>query len=61
MKSGYKTTEFWVIICTILGSIFTSLGGVLDEKTTITAAVVASAYAISRVIEKAFSSDKVKD
>lgn len=61
MKSGLKTTEFWVIVCTILGSIFVSLAGALDETTTVTGAIVASAYAISRGIAKAFSTDEEKD
>lgn len=53
MKPGYKTTEFWLSLLTMVGSTSATLGQVLDPKwAAITNGVAAAAYAISRGMSK---------
>ena len=54
MKPGLKTTEFWILILTIIGSIAAALEGTLDPKYAALAASISSAaYSISRGLSKA--------
>ena len=53
MKSGIKTTEFWVTIATIIGSSAAAVQHILDPKYAVFASSLsAMAYAISRAIAK---------
>lgn len=53
MRSGWKTTEFYVTVLTDVGLIAASVGGVLPPKWAAVAAGVAqAAYAISRGLTK---------
>lgn len=53
MKSGWKTTEFWVSTLSIVGLVVSSIATSLSPKyAAIGAAVSASAYAISRGLAK---------
>lgn len=55
MKSGYKTTEFWVTTLTIVGLVASSVAASLSPRyAAIGAAVSAAAYAISRGLAKLF-------
>ena len=54
MKSGYKTTEFWMSVTAQLLAVAGALGGVLDPKTAaIVVAVLNAIYAILRTVAKA--------
>lgn len=49
VKVGWKTSEFWVMILTQIGSISASLAGFVDPKiATILMAISGTAYTISR-------------
>lgn len=53
MKSGWKTTEFWVTILGVLGSIVAAVAGTLPpEYAAIGAAVASGFYAVSRGLAK---------
>ncbi|HNA62159.1 MAG TPA: hypothetical protein PKW79_03690 [Rhabdochlamydiaceae bacterium] len=53
MTKGYKTTEFWVTILTIIGSIAGSLEKILDPNYAAIAATVSTiVYTISRTFAK---------
>jgi hypothetical protein len=53
MRNGWKTSEFWVTLLVVLGTLFESLAGkATGEATTICAAVAAGAYAVSRALAK---------
>ena len=61
VKAGWKTTEFWVVLATILGGILGPLLSPSQVETSthwlgfvgfVAAAVSASAYAIARGITK---------
>ena len=55
MKPGYKTTEFFVTIATILGSLVSALtNGLNDQTAAKVSGIVAIGYAISRGFAKAF-------
>lgn len=55
MKSGWKTSEFWVTALSILGLVVSSVATPLSPKyAAIGAAVSAAAYAISRGLAKMF-------
>lgn len=57
VKSGYKTTEFYVTGLTIAGLVLSSVAGNLPDKyAAIVAGVAASAYSISRGLAKLFPS-----
>lgn len=50
---GWKTTEFWVSVATIVGALTATLAGNLPDKyAAIATAVSAAAYAISRGLAK---------
>ena len=55
-KSGFKTSEFWVTIATVLGSIFASVQSSLPDDWKIAAvvcgAIAAAAYSVSRALVK---------
>jgi hypothetical protein len=53
MKPGYKTTEFWVAVATIIGSVVSTLSGNLPDKyAALASAIASSAYALSRGLTK---------
>lgn len=53
MKSGYKTTEFWITIITIANSIVSQYGQLIPPPWgLVVAAVIGSAYTISRGLAK---------
>lgn len=54
MKSGYKTSEFWLVVVSNLIAIVGALNGVLDPKTAaIALAVLNGVYSTLRTIAKA--------
>ena len=56
MTKGYKTTEFWVTILTIIGSIAGSLEKILDPNYAAIAATVSTiVYTISRTFAKSLT------
>jgi hypothetical protein len=55
MKSGYKTTEFWITLLSVIGLVTASAATSLSPKyAAIGAAISAAAYAISRGLAKMF-------
>lgn len=53
MKTGWKTTEFYVTVLTDVGLVAAAVGGVLPSKwAAIAAGVAQAAYAISRGLTK---------
>lgn len=53
MKSGWKTTEFWVTTLSVVGLVASSIGASLSPRyAALGAAISASAYAISRGLAK---------
>jgi hypothetical protein len=53
MRKGYKTTEFWVTVLTIVGLVTSSVAAPLSPRyAAIGAAVSAAAYTISRGLAK---------
>jgi len=53
VKPGYQTTEFWVTLAIVIGSLTATLAGNLPDKyAAIATAVSAAAYAIARGIAK---------
>ena len=53
MKPGYKTTEFYIAILTIIGATIAALAGDLSPKyATLAASISAAAYAIARGLAK---------
>lgn len=58
MKAGWKTTEFWVTMLAMIGSIATVMQGVLPPSIGAYCLTIAGvAYAVSRGISKAFVID----
>jgi hypothetical protein len=52
-KPGYKTTEFWVALLTIVGATVAALAGNLSPKyAALAAAVSTAAYAVARGLAK---------
>lgn len=59
MKKGIRTTEFWITILTVIGSVAASMEGVLDPKYAAMAASVSTiAYTLSRGFVKLFGEAK---
>jgi hypothetical protein len=55
MKSGYKTSEFWVTLTTIVGLVISSAATSLSPKyAALGASISASFYAVSRGLAKLF-------
>jgi hypothetical protein len=55
MKSGWKTSEFWVTAVAVLGLVISSIATPLSPRyAAIGAAISASAYALSRGLAKMF-------
>ena len=53
MKTGYKTTEFWVTVLAILASVLVASDDLLEPKYSgIAAAIASGMYAISRSLAK---------
>lgn len=53
MTKGYKTTEFWVTVTTIIGLVAASVAAPLSPRyAAIGAAVSAAAYTLSRGLAK---------
>ena len=53
IKPGFKTTEFWMVILTMIGSVATSVAGIIPAKwAAVASAVAGAAYAISRGMAK---------
>ena len=53
MKTGYKTTEFWVTVLAILASVLVASDDLLEPKYSgIAAAIASGKYAISRSLAK---------
>ena len=53
MKPGYKTTEFYVALLTIVGATIAALAGNLSPKyAALAAAISTAAYAIARGLAK---------
>ena len=53
MKTGYKTTEFWVTVLAILASVLVASDDILEPRWSGLAASLASGlYAISRSLAK---------
>lgn len=54
MKSGYKTTEFWLTVISNLITIAGALQGVIDAKTAaVMLAVLNGVYSVLRTVAKA--------
>ncbi len=53
IKAGWKTSEFWVTVGSIAGSVVAILSGVGAPWAIAAAATVASSYNVSRSIAKA--------
>lgn len=59
MKSGWKTSEFWLTALTIVGVVGTALAGTLPPKYAAAAAIAGtSAYAVARGLAKMFQDNK---
>lgn len=55
MKSGWKTSEFWVTVFAIVGLVVSSAAASLSPRyAAIGAAVSTAAYAVSRGLAKLF-------
>lgn len=53
MKPGYKTTEFYVTVATIVGSLVTAIsGGLPADWAASVSGGLAAAYAIARAVAK---------
>lgn len=53
MKPGYRTTEFWVSVLTIVGVLVAALSDALPPRyAAIASSVAATAYAVSRGLAK---------
>lgn len=53
MKTGYRTTEFWITLLAIVGLVVSSAATALSPRfAAIGASVAAAAYAISRGLAK---------
>jgi len=53
MKQGLKTTEFWMTVATIIGSVAAASQDILDPKYAAIASLVSTAaYTISRALAK---------
>jgi len=53
MTLGYKTTEFWITIFTLIATIASAVSGLVDEDYAyIVAAIASGAYAVSRGLAK---------
>lgn len=53
MKPGYKTTEFWITIVSVITSTATGLSGIVEPKfAAILGAIATVGYAISRGLAK---------
>ena len=53
IKKGFKTTEFWVTVLTVVGSAASGLAGIMDPKISgFMMALSSAAYAISRGLAK---------
>lgn len=58
MKSGWRTSEFWVVILFTLGMVLSAIAGWLPaEWATIAAAIADGLYAVSRGLAKQGVSD----
>jgi len=57
---GYKTTEFWLTLLTVIGTCAGALEEAVPPKyAAVTSAIMISAYAIARGIKKARGRDDV--
>lgn len=55
MKAGYKTTEFWITMLSIVGLVASSVAASLSPRyAAIGVAISTAAYAISRGLAKLF-------
>lgn len=55
MKAGYKTTEFWITLLSIIGLVTSSAAASLSPKyAAIGVAISTAAYAISRGLAKLY-------
>ena len=55
MKSGYKTTEFWITMLSIIGLVASTAASSLSPKyAALGASISAAAYAISRGLAKLY-------
>jgi len=56
VKSGVKTSEFWITIAAVLGSVLASVGTSLPGEwkiaAVVCAAISAAAYSVSRALAK---------
>ena len=53
MKDGWKTTEFWVTVFSVLSSLLASYGGLISGPAgVVVSAVVTAGYSISRGLAK---------
>lgn len=53
MKEGYKTTEFWLTILTVLSGIVSTYGGLIPGPVgIIVTAIVTAGYSIARGLAK---------
>ena len=60
VKSGWRTSEFWMTIVTQVLAVVAALNGVLDPKTAATiVAVLNAVYAVLRTLAKTPVSDTV--
>ena len=52
-KSGWKTTEFWITACSVIGAVMMTLQDVLSpDQAAIASAVASGFYAVSRGLAK---------
>lgn len=55
MKAGYKTTEFWITLCSIIGLVASSAAASLSPRyAAIGVAISTAAYALSRGLAKLY-------
>lgn len=53
MKTGYKTTEFWMVVIANLLNVLGTLNGVIDGKTfAIVSTTLNGAYTVMRTLAK---------
>lgn len=56
MKTGWKTSEFWVTATAVVGTVATALAGSVSGTAAVYAGTIsAAAYAISRGLAKLFA------
>lgn len=59
VKSGIRSSEFWIVVATVVASIWGAAGGLVSpELTTKIVGIVVAIYTIARTVVKATASTK---